>query len=963
MGLLTIDEIGVLLFKMSQGVVDSNTLKQFFEEQPFDERIWTERSLIPNTAPTLAPDGTSGVVQYKEDLVLSPVPGNPNAFTHSDLADSIHFKHGDGSYNWTLKDSSDNVIPQGSGRWLKANKSQILYFYGGAPANMPPKITFYRYVGAKDVFGGGSGGSGDADNKYRGVWDPTSGALPTNGSGPLGVVKKGDYWRINQNGTLSGLVPNDKLSIGDVMFAAVDGADASDEFFAVSVNVDVSGFAQSTDARFPTAEEKAAMQAGENPSNSNPFITQSKLDTALYALGQFVGDHDASGGTLPTTGSGAAGAIVKGDYWRISVAGTITGLTPFEDLNPGDVLTARVNAATNPADFFATEGNLDFASKANITDPRFPTQDEKDALAASTNPSTTNPVITQEEFDNQNNDNPFYRGNFDASGALPTTGSALDGTIRPGDHWRVTVNGTVAGLTPYENLQFGDILKAIVAAPTDASGFTAIKATGITGLDASEVTFNASGEYANVEEALLQHETDIDNHQTTLDKLIPAKPQDLSGLDITMALYQALEASTGAVHECTDDTTPDGQVDDFYDGDSGELYCEVDSSETGRITIDTNDQTGASDGDLTILADEDPYAGEPGRENFWKQLTARIRSAIALSIGSHTYQMMHTVSGNSSLLTFFVDDPVTGSITAFSVDYSGITTKYISGVPSASNGDSIAVTFTIVDAVRTHYNQNNVGRIQGAQLVTVLIPPPGTPPANGASILVSAQDVDLVTNQYAEQLAIAIDAINSAGNAGTQYNNNLPARIDEVSDESGRLIAGSGQYPGSGYGGAFDSTQSLKTVYTEELQLLNGKYGRPAGNYTANQPTAGEDYSSGMGTGDRWVLFDGGALSSNTGFTVELLGAENFTGAVTTGVQIQVKIEGVTGWLDANSAYGGVGDPVSDGDACLVFSESDGNTKVCTLGSTPRTGQLYVRIGLPDGSNKKLSGISITNLS
>lgn len=82
------------------------------------------------------------------------------------------------------------------------------------------------------------------------------------------------------------------------------------------------------------------------------------ISAAITAMGVFVGDFDASSGALPTTGSGESGAICKGDYWRVSVAGDITGLTPSAHVEVGDVLVAKANAASTAADFFVLQGNI-----------------------------------------------------------------------------------------------------------------------------------------------------------------------------------------------------------------------------------------------------------------------------------------------------------------------------------------------------------------------------------------------------------------------------------------------------------------------------------------------------------------------------------------------------------------------------------------------------------------------------
>ena len=88
------------------------------------------------------------------------------------------------------------------------------------------------------------------------------------------------------------------------------------------------------------------------------LAVNSAIENALTSIGKFVSDFDASSGELPTTGSGAEGAIVKGDYWRVSVAGSITGLSPVEKLEVGDLLVAKADEASTAAQFFGLQGNV-----------------------------------------------------------------------------------------------------------------------------------------------------------------------------------------------------------------------------------------------------------------------------------------------------------------------------------------------------------------------------------------------------------------------------------------------------------------------------------------------------------------------------------------------------------------------------------------------------------------------------
>jgi hypothetical protein len=145
--------------------------------------------------------------------------------------------------------------------------------------------------------------------------------------------------------------------------------------------------------------------------------------------------------------------------------------------------------------------------------------------------------------------------------------------------------------------------------------------------------------------------------------------------------------------------------------------------------------------------------------------------------------------------------------------------------------------------------------------------------------------------------------------------------------------------------------------------MLNGRYQYPSlTNYSSNTPTAGPNYSgltAGSWNNMRWATFSLGSVSSATSVTFSFSGAQNFgSTAIVSNFALYVKVEGVTGWLDANAAYPGVGSPSSNGDAALDIGNSTATSKRVTFGSTARTGTVYVRVGIPSGNNKAFSGVS-----
>lgn len=113
----------------------------------------------------------------------------------------------------------------------------------------------------------------------------------------------------------------------------------------------------------------------QNPSTATAYwavafdaygaATTAENNAKTYADGLVVGvwnergNFDASGGAYPSTGgSGSAGAIKKGDAWRISVAGTLpTGVV----VNISDTVRALVNSpGQTQANWAVLEGNLGY---------------------------------------------------------------------------------------------------------------------------------------------------------------------------------------------------------------------------------------------------------------------------------------------------------------------------------------------------------------------------------------------------------------------------------------------------------------------------------------------------------------------------------------------------------------------------------------------------------------------------
>ena len=95
------------------------------------------------------------------------------------------------------------------------------------------------------------------------------------------------------------------------------------------------------------------------------IATREYVDNKVAGLLDLRGNYDASVNAFPTTGgSGTSGAILKGDFWYVSVAGVLNGVT----VNIGDSFFALIDSPT-ASDWQILESNLgyvpeDVANKA-----------------------------------------------------------------------------------------------------------------------------------------------------------------------------------------------------------------------------------------------------------------------------------------------------------------------------------------------------------------------------------------------------------------------------------------------------------------------------------------------------------------------------------------------------------------------------------------------------------------------
>ena len=485
-----------------------------------------------------------------------------------------------------------------------------------------------------------------------------------------------------------------------------------------------------------------------------------------------------------------------------------------------------------------------------------------------------------------------------------------------------------------------------------------------------------------------------------LDKLLPAAPPGLSSEVLTISgLYTAFQSGTGAIHvDCINNTrpaiTPNGP---FIDGSVASipatlaaayggqippasvavLTAYIDGAAVGSVTLPpatTPEQVGS----LMITQDVDPYLGQVGKQGFYQEIFASIMppNPLSVSVSAHTAQLTETignVASSTPLATFHVDDPQSPTVASIVLTAS-TPVSYVSGVPTLTVANQINVAFTVANAVRFHYGANGA-QLTSASVQGTVFPIAGTPPANGA-ILSFATGLQVLPNVYTEGASVSIVGLNSMQVAGVASIGTSSIRIDTVSNEV-RVQSGIGIAPAS-FGGVFNPSQSVAGVtINEELQLLNGLYQWPTGDYSNNKPVAGPNYVnvSIPADGYRWVTFQPITLANANGFTLTINGVAGTWGLgssnSTMGVSIEARvmrsdgITPVTSWVDCNSPYAGVGKPGSvltrQLDPAMVAGDinTTATSKRVTFGPTVYSGLLFIRIGLTQSGGQKFTSISV----
>lgn len=98
--------------------------------------------------------------------------------------------------------------------------------------------------------------------------------------------------------------------------------------------------------------------------------SEAYVTTAINQLGQCQGGFSALAGALPTAANKTQGdltTIKKGDWWVITVAGTIAGIGGADELSVGDIIQFFGSNPATAADWLGVQRNLNDALVGNVT--------------------------------------------------------------------------------------------------------------------------------------------------------------------------------------------------------------------------------------------------------------------------------------------------------------------------------------------------------------------------------------------------------------------------------------------------------------------------------------------------------------------------------------------------------------------------------------------------------------------
>jgi len=259
------------------------------------------------------------------------------------------------------------------------------------------------------------------------LWEDAAGLVPITGNVVLadeyGYVRAyltaGFYDVVIVAGSLTKTLVD--VSIGIAAVESVNGQTGIVVLGASDVGADPAG----------TGATEAASAVSAHSGATDPHGDRAYADSLVVGLWDDRGNYDASVNAYPSSGgSGAAGAILKGNIWTVSVGGT---LPTAQAVGVGDTVRALIDAPGNTqANWAIQENNIGYvpensANKSTETalgtsDTAYPTQNAVKVYVDTAAPTISSTISRGQKFGNHS-----YIGNSTPVGG-PYKGSSNGST-------------------------------------------------------------------------------------------------------------------------------------------------------------------------------------------------------------------------------------------------------------------------------------------------------------------------------------------------------------------------------------------------------------------------------------------------------------------------------------------------------------------------------------------------------
>lgn len=511
-------------------------------------------------------------------------------------------------------------------------------------------------------------------------------------------------------------------------------------------------------------------------------------------------------------------------------------------------------------------------------------------------------------------------------------------------------------------------------------------------------------------------ESAIDKIVSVLDKLSPALPPILNQLTLSISVAGGTTSPTTGlltsdgtsktnihrfVNNSTITWTTTGVFNSistrnghFRDGDSTTAKLRITHSYNSTIkqatisnidTIAVNGTTSASDSTnylvrVDITEKKDYYSDDISsatKSNFYKSIKGAVLATMATTQNDsnnleRTIMIEYSENGSFSDTvsltgTYRIESASTPTASINSVTIPSMSGQKVSGVPTLNNAQIISVSANISNGIKYYYP---------SVIASSTVTSAGTLNTTLSGVQTPNSTYNYVKNHSitgsitVESISTSVTPNDIFGSGSITVSTDNTKRIDTIgvakitTDIATRKLSpvNGGQYEAisSAYGLVqHDNTLNPGSTdaYSYQLQVYGNNYRYPSGNFTT---FGGPNYTTLTQNSWRYSDFSVTSITNKTNVDLTIVGASGITGNPygTTSFRLYVKIEGVTGWLDANAAWAS-GTPISDGAASVDVGNSlSATVRRITFGTT-RTGSVSVRVGINSGSAITFTGITV----